>query len=102
DSHVEPRSLYYAQLADRVGEQVWERSFLMPVNGEASSSPSISKAAEMTALATQPAPRLAGWIDSLAICLPISAQVPLETADAGELQAAKKSIYPVPDDRLLK
>jgi len=63
NEHISPRSLYYAQLKDRLGKEVEARTFLMPVESEASSSPSIETAAELTLLAANPAPLLANFID---------------------------------------
>ncbi|WDF69075.1 DUF6298 domain-containing protein [Sphingobacterium oryzagri] len=48
NEHIRPRSLYYAQLADRLGDKVEERAILMPALGEASSSPSVAVALELT------------------------------------------------------
>lgn len=48
NNHVKPRSLYYAQLQDRLGDQYTDRADLLPVDSEASSSPSIGVAAELT------------------------------------------------------
>jgi hypothetical protein len=63
NSHVRPRSLYYAQLQDRLGERAAARSHLLPVSGEATTSPSVELAAAMTAQAKGPPPQLCDWID---------------------------------------
>lgn len=63
DEHISPRSLYYAQLGERVGAEVSRRSFLMEIPTEASSSPKIEVAAELTAAAQKPAIRLVNWIE---------------------------------------
>lgn len=63
NEHVKPTSLYYAQLADRLGEQVLKRSSLIPRETEASSSPSIEQAAALAAGSLKPALQLAEWID---------------------------------------
>ncbi|AYQ34565.1 pectate lyase [Runella sp. SP2] len=54
NEHIRPRSLYYAQLADRLGESTKARMILMPVESEASSSPKVEVAMALTKLAQQP------------------------------------------------
>ncbi len=63
NSHVQPRSLYYAQLADRLGEYVLSRAHLLPVDTRATSSPSVELAAALTAQAQDPPLQLCDWID---------------------------------------
>lgn len=62
NEYVQPRSLYYAQLAERIGEQALERAHLMPDPGDASSSPSVEQAAKLSGLSTAPAVTLYEWI----------------------------------------
>ncbi|MBD1433228.1 pectate lyase [Sphingobacterium sp. DN00404] len=62
NSHINPRSLYYAQLQERVGESAKERTVLLPVTTEASSSPSIEVAMELTEIAREPAALLTDLI----------------------------------------
>jgi hypothetical protein len=71
NEHVKPQSLYYAQLSDRLGKQVYERSFLKPALSEASSSPSIEVAAALTELSKQPALSLEEFIYQAALRQPI-------------------------------
>ncbi len=63
NSHVEPRSLYYAQLRDRVGERIVPREPVLPLGTGATSSPSVEMAADLTAQAQQPPLQLRDWID---------------------------------------
>jgi hypothetical protein len=63
NEHVSPRSLYYAQLSERIGDNVTQRAFLLPVESEASSSPSVEVAAILTKQSVKPAPLLKDWID---------------------------------------
>lgn len=63
NEHVQPRSLYYAQLADRLGDSVLQRAQLLPVGSEASSSPSVQQAAALIEQAVQPLLSLPDWID---------------------------------------
>ncbi|MBD0287582.1 MAG: ABC transporter permease, partial [Flavisolibacter sp.] len=63
NNHIHPRSLYYGQLFDRLGDKTVQRAQLIPVSTEASSSPSVAVANELTALAVTPAILLKDWID---------------------------------------
>src|SRR5690606_5426002 len=89
DTHIRPRSLYYAQLADRFGKQVWNRSFLMPIEGEPSSSPSVEKATEMAAEAHSPATRLEDWIDAAASNRGVTVEAPAGVMQAGKLSSSR-------------
>ena len=69
---VRPQSLYYAQLADRIGAAKADaRAQLMSVDSDPSSSPTVEEAAAMIAASTQPAPQLSRWIDAAATRQPI-------------------------------
>jgi hypothetical protein len=60
---VSPQSLYYAQLADRIGRDKAEpRAQLMTIDSDPSSSPTVEEAAALIRASTQPAPRLQDWI----------------------------------------
>lgn len=64
NEHIKPQSLYYAQLAQRLGnEKVEKRTFLMPLATEASSSPSVAVAEELSSLARTPVLTLFDFID---------------------------------------
>lgn len=58
---INPRSLYYAQLKDRLGD-VSKRAWLLPVETEASSSPSVEVAAALTAQSVAPRKTLQQFI----------------------------------------
>ncbi len=66
NEHIQPRSLFYAQLASRQGDSILKHACLLPVESEASSSPSVAVAALLTAQAVKPAPLLTDWIDQAA------------------------------------
>ncbi len=72
NSHVQPRSLYYAQLQDRLGERVRSRMHLLPVSTEASSSPKPEVAMALTAQSRNPPLLLSDWIDQASQRQPIS------------------------------
>jgi hypothetical protein len=60
NEYVQPRSLYYAQLFDRTGDQ--SRAQLLPVTSEASSSPTVEQTAALIKQSVQPALTLHDWI----------------------------------------
>lgn len=72
NNHIKPRSLFYAQLSDRLGKNVDALSRLFPAGNEASSSPSVEVAAMLTAQALTPPMQLPEWIDLAASQNPIS------------------------------
>ncbi|HEY0677033.1 MAG TPA: DUF6298 domain-containing protein, partial [Chitinophagaceae bacterium] len=61
---IEPRSLYYAQLKERIGASVDSRLHLMKVETEASSSPTVEQARELTNIARTPLKTLRDFISS--------------------------------------
>ena len=72
NNQINPRSLYYGQLAQRLGKSVEDiRATLLPVEGDPNSSPPINVALEMTKLAQRPAPTLLAWIKEAATRNPI-------------------------------
>ncbi|GGH10348.1 hypothetical protein GCM10011418_08730 [Sphingobacterium alkalisoli] len=77
NEHVKPRSLYYAQLKDRIGQTAVERTILLPILTEASSRPSISVAMELTKQAYQLNPQLIDLIREA------NTRKPLQTASRG-------------------
>ncbi len=77
NNHVRPRSLYYGQLADRLGQHVLEKAWLLPVTNEACTSPTIEKAAEYAAKSSKPCPSLVDWI------VKASERNPIPTKPAG-------------------
>lgn len=70
NEQIKPRSLYYAQLKDRLGND--KAVYLMPVPGEASSSPTIAAAAQLTRESANPAFTLEEFIDQAKDRQPIS------------------------------
>ncbi|MDF2190441.1 DUF6298 domain-containing protein [Paraflavitalea sp. CAU 1676] len=62
NNSIEPRSLYYAQLKERLGAVVDTRVQVMPMESEASSSPTVAVAQQLTAQAVAPAKTLLEFI----------------------------------------
>lgn len=75
NEHIKPRSLYYAQLSERFGIEVQDRAVLLPVSTDASSSPTVEVALELTRQASQPPLQLRGFIAQA------NDRNPLSTAD---------------------
>jgi hypothetical protein len=68
---LEPRSLYYAQLKERLQEDITGRIQLLLTESEASSSPTPAVAAELTAKSVKPQPTVSDFIDEAANRQPI-------------------------------
>jgi hypothetical protein len=66
NEHIQPRSLYYAQLSERLGKAAAEKAFLLPKESEASSSPSLEQAAKLAASSHVATITLSEWIDGTA------------------------------------
>jgi hypothetical protein len=74
NEQIQPRSLYYAQLKDRIGADADARAVLLPITTEASSSPPVDVAQKLTKLAIKPALTLSEFIDAAAVRNEISTQ----------------------------
>jgi ribosomal protein L28 len=61
---INPRSLLYAQLAERLNKNVDHLSQILFTPGEASSSPSVETAMELTKQAAKPRMQLKEWIEN--------------------------------------
>lgn len=72
NEHIKPQSFYYAQLAERISKDVYKNAFLMPKETEASSSPTLEQAAELTGQSLAPMLQLSQWIDAAGKRNPIS------------------------------
>ncbi|OQP66408.1 pectate lyase [Niastella vici] len=68
---IEPRSLYYAQLKERLKEDITGRVQLLLINSDATSSPTVAQAAELTAMSVAPQPTVSKYIDDAAKRQPI-------------------------------
>lgn len=96
NEHIKPRSLYVSQLAERMGNESVVTAAIMPKESEASSSPSILQAAELTAKSNVPAASLSDWIDLASQRNPIPvAYKDIKTIDEiGIKQSASKQNLP--------
>jgi hypothetical protein len=68
---ISPRSLYYAQLKERLGNKADGRMQLLLLETEASSSPTVEQATALTAASVQPAKTVAQFIDEAPVRQPI-------------------------------
>ncbi|MBA7580229.1 hypothetical protein ES708_22120 [subsurface metagenome] len=71
NNHIEPHSLYYSQLSERVGQGAMKQAHLLPFEYRSTSSPSIELAQEITVQAKIPAIQLKEWIEQANIRQPI-------------------------------
>jgi len=63
NNSINPRSLFYAQLAQRLNKNVDNQAQILYVPGEASSSPSVEVAAQLIKQSVKPRMQLNEWID---------------------------------------
>lgn len=63
NNHVQPRSLFYAQLAERTGKNMSARARILPMNTNASTSPTVETAMELAQEAKKPKLTLEMWIN---------------------------------------
>lgn len=82
NSTIQPRSFYYAQLADRLGTTAAQRGQVLPMETEASSSPTVQQAAALIAQSVRPRTQLTEWIDQAAERNPI----PVSADDAPPIE----------------
>lgn len=89
---ISPRSLYYQQLKERIGDQVTQRMHLLPMDSEASSSPTYEQAAALVRQARQPRLTLREWI------LRASERTPFPTVGKGikTIDELQKTWNPTP------
>lgn len=71
NNHVQPRSLFYSQLAARTANDVSKRAGILPKSTDASSSPPVDVAQEMTREAKKPLLTLEKWINQSNTDLPL-------------------------------
>lgn len=62
NNHIKPRSIYYAQLGERLGKNCEPQGRILPRGGEATSSPTVEQAMAMTIEARSPRLTLENWI----------------------------------------
>ncbi|WP_426061800.1 DUF6298 domain-containing protein [Hymenobacter sp. B1770] len=93
---IQPRSLYYAQLKDRLGDAVASRAILLPVSTEASSSPKVAVAMELTRLSATPAPTLLAFIQAAPTRQPLATQHSAPSIDKLKVKTPAAPAYAAP------
>lgn len=96
NNHLEPRSFFYAQLADRLNEDVSERADLLPLSTSATSSPTIAQAMVLTRAAAEPKLTLRQWIDKN---IGAGDQDPERLLHADHLVSVERSCFPEAESR---
>jgi len=94
NSFVKPRSLYYAQLKDRIGDQVEKRAYLYPILPNALGNPTIEEAAKLAIDAKYPPTTINSWIDKVTELDKIPIQYPknIITTEDIQIQISEKAI----------
>ncbi|UQA74986.1 pectate lyase [Sphingobacterium siyangense] len=81
NEYIKPKSLYYAQLRERIGLAADERAVLLPVLTEASSSPPVSVAMELTRQSENPMTKLVDFIAEAGDRYPLNTTANVKTID---------------------
>lgn len=97
NNSIQPRSLYYAQLQERLKKDVAALAQLMPVSTEASSSPSVVVALQLSKEAMQPKPLLKTWIEAAAKrnALPVTTTAAPSITDIVEIVSRPADPFPI-------
>ncbi|HEX6847869.1 MAG TPA: DUF6298 domain-containing protein [Chitinophagaceae bacterium] len=91
---ISPRSLFYAQLSQRLNKNIDQQARILNVPTEASSSPTVEVALELTKDAGKPGMQLKKWIDDASGRNPISiASNNAKTIDAIGIKELSKPTY---------
>lgn len=93
NEHILPRSLYYAQLKERLGNSVEARTVLLPVESEASSSPKVEVAAALTKAAIEPPITLFDFIGKALERQLIPTESPAKTIDQVGVKSLSKMVF---------
>lgn len=72
NNNIQPRSLYYGQLQQHIGDAAKARVQVMPIETEASSSPTVEVALQLTKQSASPAKTLLAFIEEAAQRQPIN------------------------------
>jgi hypothetical protein len=105
NNHVQPRSLFYAQLRERLGKDCPLRSRILPMNTNASSSPTVEVAMQLAKEAYIPKLTLEHWIEQGVFSAPVSPDN-INTIERIKFNAAKQvspvnNVFEITNGRLL-
>lgn len=98
---IEPRSLFYSQLRQRLHRDIEEQALLQPMESEASSSPTVKVAAQLTKEAYYPRQTMLDWIDKTVKQNPIDLTYD-NTKTIDELGIEKKTLVPQASPMVIK
>jgi len=88
NNHIQPQSLFYSQLKERLGDKYVDRAYLLTVKTNETSSPTIKQAEELTKASLQPATTMSEWIDQ------VIAEHPIPTDTTGlKIPDAQRSVH---------
>ena len=93
NNHVQPRSIFYAQLGERLNKECAERARILPRNTSATSSPTVEVAMELAKEAYKPRLTLEHWIDQA----PFDAEI-----SSGNLKTIEQIKYNSPVKPIIK
>lgn len=97
NNSIEPRSLYYAQLHERISLPAGQRPQIMRIETDASSSPSVAAATELTRLAKEPAQTLEQFILATIEANPLPAITKgVRTIDEAGVPVSPEEYTPLP------
>ncbi|WP_455663555.1 DUF6298 domain-containing protein [Phocaeicola sp.] len=91
NNHVQPRSIFYAQLAERLGKDCAAQARILPRATNATSSPTVEAAMKMAKEAYTPRLTLERWIKEAPYTASVSSEK-LKTVDALKFKAPAKEV----------
>ncbi len=103
NNHIQPRSIFYSQLAERLGKDCSQRARILPVSTEASSSPTLAVAAEMAKQAYTPKLTLRHWIeqDTLLVSVDQNKLKPASSLKVEKEKASSMKTMSIEDGRIV-
>ncbi len=103
DNHVQPRSLYYAQLSLRLNKNTDTLARILPRPTNASSSPTVAQAEEMVIEARKPRLTLENWINQSTIeqIKPENLLTVNQLKDNRKNSTIKTPVFSITDGRIL-
>lgn len=97
DNHVQPRSLFYAQLKERLNKDVDAQARILPRATNASSSPTVEQAMQLAAEAYEPRLTMNKWIEDA----PYTASVLVDNLkNIDEIKQKKQKTVAVPKSHI--
>ncbi len=95
NTHLHPRSLFYAQLSERLGKDFSERARIIPLTSGATTSPTVEQAMEQARRAYVPLQTLRGWIEDNLFLEDVKREGLLLASELPDTQSARQMKQPV-------